>query len=147
MFKINPRVHPVSRSVAREVESFFFFLPCFHTVLCPAHGHLPLSQRTTLLQENLKALNYVITTLHHVYSLIIVQVCKALSWAYYRYSLCNMALFSYRCIWLNSVMACTVTMLLQASTVELCQCVDSQWFVKLPFCPSALERVRKRTGQ
>lgn len=38
----------------------------------------------------------------------------------YRYSLCNMALFSYRCIWLDSVMACTVTMLLRASTVELC---------------------------
>lgn len=67
----------------------------------------------------------------------------AREWAHHRYSLCNMALFSYRCIWLNSVMACTVTMLLQASTVELCQCVDNKWFVKLPFCPSALER----TGQ
>lgn len=54
-----------------------------------------------------------------------------------RYSICNMALFSCRCIWLNSVMACTV---------ELCQSADSQWFVKLPFCPSALERVIKELG-
>lgn len=52
----------------------------------------------------------------------------ALLWAHYTYSLCNMALFSYRCIWLNSVMACTVTMPLKAGTVELCWCVDNQWF-------------------
>lgn len=37
-------------------------------------------------------------------------------------------------------------MLLQASTVELCSGVDSQWFVKLPFCPSALDRVINELG-
>lgn len=43
---------------------------------------------------------------------------------------------------LNCVMACAVAMLLQASTVGPCSCVDNQWFVKLPFCPGSLEKKR-----
>lgn len=57
--------------LASGCQELEFFSSCFHTVY-PGHGYVPLSQRKTLLQENLKALNYVITTLHQVYSQIIV---------------------------------------------------------------------------
>lgn len=53
--------------------------------------------------------------------------CSVYSEVWYKcLSLCNMALFTCRFNWLNGVMTCTVTLLLGASTVELCGI--NQWF-------------------
>lgn len=110
----------MSRSDSREVE-LFFVLFCFVFPHCLSsswtYSFISENNTSSGKSESLKLCqNYFAPCLQ-------LDLCVgiyALFWAHYRYSLCNMALFSYRCIWLNSVLACTVTMLLQESTVELC---------------------------
>lgn len=51
-----------------------FFLVCFHTVFVQLTDTFLYLREQHFFRKNRKALNYVITTLHHVYSWIIIEV-------------------------------------------------------------------------